>query len=106
MGERPDDEELDSYPVKMVLVEVGWILNTPQGHEFLSEVYHSGNLELYDLDLIKIVIEYLYDKYKVRVLRYQLPCYLIVAVVFLVTVFYHERLEDEQDKARQISARK
>lgn len=60
--------EENSYPVKMKLVEVGWMLNESSGNQyglkFLQAIYNSGDNDMYDTDTIKITVEYLYIQYQ------------------------------------------
>ena len=67
-------EDASNYPVRMKLVEVGWMLNETSGQKyglkFLQAVYNSENFDLYETDTIKITVEYLYMKYSQRIRRF------------------------------------
>jgi len=64
-------EDANRYPVTMKLVEVGWILReepkTRYGLKFLQAIYNSENLEIYNTDTVKIIIEYFFKRYKANV---------------------------------------
>ena len=45
-------------------LHVGWVLNTHEGFEFFKALLETENIEIYDNTYIKILIDYLYQKYK------------------------------------------
>lgn len=98
-------ENENSYPVKMKLLEVGWMLNETSGKKyglkFLQAVYNSGNIDLYFTDTIKITVEWLYQQYSKKILNTLLPIYLGTMTMFLATLFYFEYIEDENDWAKE-----
>ena len=100
------DEMVDAntYPVQMKLVEVGWMLNESTGEKyglkFLQAVFNSGNSDLYDTDTIKITVEYLYIKYKEKIIKMLIPTYLLTLFFYLLTLFQFEFTEDEMDWAK------
>ena len=67
-----------------------WILNTEEGALFLTALNQSQNLNLFEIDTIKIIIEFLYQRYKGRVLKIRLPLYLLYLSVFGITTYFHE----------------
>jgi hypothetical protein len=73
-----------------VALEFGWIINEPEGLTFLNSVADSDRIDLYELDAIQIMIEYMYMRFKGRVVIQQLPLYCIYMFVFCLTMFYHE----------------
>lgn len=96
------DDDATTYPVKMKLVEVGWMIKKGGKHglKFLQAILASENNDLYDTDTIKITIEYLYMKYSRKVLFFLLPVYILTVLFFLATLFYFELVEDERDWAK------
>ena len=85
-----EDKEYQSFPIKMVALEIGWIINQPEGVNFLNAVAYSDRIDLYDLDAIQIMIEFMYIKFKSKVVKRQLPLYLLYCFIFCLTMFYHE----------------
>jgi len=72
MGEQVDDPSANSYAVKVVALEVGWILddNRKEGMKFMKSIAMSDRNDLFDLLAIQILIEWLYKKYKAKVVKW------------------------------------
>jgi hypothetical protein len=85
----------------MKLVEVGWLLNQSDGNthglKFLQAVYNSQNFDLYNTFTIKITVEYLYERYKSQIFRILFPIYILTVVIYLITMYEYERIEDAKD---------
>ena len=79
-----------SYSVRTVGVETGWILNTDEGYSFLIALNLSANLELFKIDIIQIIIEYLYLRFKTKVVKMRLPLYYLYLITFLLTTTLYE----------------
>lgn len=94
-------QDASSYPVQMKLVEVGWLLNQSDGNthglKFLQAVYNSQNFDLYDTFTIKITVEYLYERYKSQIFRILFPIYIATVIIYLITMYEYERIEDAKD---------
>jgi len=94
-------EDANRYPVTMKLVEVGWILReepkTRHGLKFLQAIYNSENFEIYNTETVKIVIEYFFKRYKANVWTFLLPLYVLSLLIFLLTAYYVEWLEDHKN---------
>ena len=79
----------------MWMVDINWIINSDRdnyGYKFLEKLSRSKNLDLFELDFIKIVIEYLYGRIKNKILYVKLSFFLVRLVVYILTVFYHESI--------------
>lgn len=57
--------DYNSYPVKVVCVEVGWVLNSDDGYRFLQCVNTTESLDLFETSCVSIIVEYLYGKFKI-----------------------------------------
>ena len=94
----------------MKLVEVGWILReepkTRYGLKFLQAIYNSENFEIYNTDTVKIIIEYFFKRYKANVWSYLLPLYVVSVMIFVVTAFYVEWLEDNKNLHKDNESKK
>ena len=44
-----DMSSCESYPIKMVALRVGWIINTQEGRDFLQAVLDTGNMEFFNI---------------------------------------------------------
>jgi hypothetical protein len=60
------ESSANTYSVKVVALEVGWILNdkSPEGMRFLAAITNSDRNDLFDLLAVQILIEWLYSEYK------------------------------------------
>lgn len=50
--QKEEHDQWNSYPVKTIAVEVGWILSTAEGFEFLRELNQSESLDLFECETI------------------------------------------------------
>ena len=48
MDDNPNN--FHSYPVNVMAIKVGWLINTPQGKEFLKEILRSNNMDIYKIE--------------------------------------------------------
>ena len=91
LGESDEKSDDNNYPVKVVAVQVGWLLHDAEtGRRFLAELYRSENLELYEVETVQILVEYLYKRFKSEVKKWRLPFHLFYLASFLVTIIIHE----------------
>lgn len=97
MGEQLK-QDFNSFPVKIVGLEIGWLLREPEGIHFLKALRESENLDIYNIESTKVMIEYLYKQYKQVVLKWRLPPYLFLLGIFLTTIYLHETIEDRHQK--------
>ena len=89
-----NEEEFKSYqshPVKVVCVEVGWVLNSEDGLAFLRQLNTTESLDIFEVQCISIIVEYLYGAFKKKVLYYKLPVHLACGIVYLLTILVHEQ---------------
>lgn len=88
--EKKDDFELASFPTNVVALKIGWIIddnlsndeNSPYGLMFLREILKSSNLDLFKIPCVQIIIEFLYQKYKIMLLSVMLPLYIASHITF------------------------
>ena len=88
--DQKDDLELASFPINVVALKIGWVIddtlsndqNSPYGLMFLKEILKSGNLDLFKIPCLQIMIEFLYQKYKYILLSVMLPLYLASHLTF------------------------
>ena len=107
MGERLNDPDYSSYPVRVVALRIGWMLKSEDhidGRYFLQEILHNEDLSYYNLKSLRMIIEFLYKKIKYTMIRLQLPCYIANIVIFVSVAFINEELRDNYkiDKEKQI----
>lgn len=76
-------------------VEIGWILNDKdslEGYNFLIALDQSPNLDLFKLEIIQIIVEYFYQKFKRALIVSRLPKYILYVVIFLANVMVYENM--------------
>jgi len=79
MGEKIENPNYSSYPVKVVALRIGWMLKSDDGIDgryFLTEIMRSEDLSFYKFQSLRMIIEFLYQKIKFRIIIYLLPVFL------------------------------
>ena len=61
------EDNLHSYPIKVISTRVDWILNEDTGKAFLESLYNSENLEYYNIIFVRTLIEYMYRIFKRKI---------------------------------------
>jgi len=78
------------HPVEVLSLKIGWIINTPEGKEFLQAILMRENLDYYEIKSVQIIIEFLYQKSKALLLNYLLPLYLLQGIIFVLSIIFQE----------------
>ena len=69
LGEdKNSDSNNKSYPVRLSSFRIDWILSKQNGYQFLSNLYNNENLEIYKMKTMKMLIEFLYQQLKHRII--------------------------------------
>lgn len=107
MGENVDDPSYSSFPVKVVALRMGWMLKSEDhqdGYFFLCEILRNEDLSWYNLQSLRMIIEFLYTKIKYAILCLLLPCYIINQILFVTVALVNETLRTkyEIDKENNI----
>ena len=76
------EKQLRSYPVSIISVKVGWLVNEPQGKDFLIEILNTPNMDIYKIESLIVIIEYLFMKYKGVIFVLVLPIYFFNFITF------------------------
>ena len=45
-----NEKQVRSYPVTVVSLSVGWLVNEPEGKEFLKEILMTPNMDIYKIE--------------------------------------------------------
>ena len=83
------EEHADWYPVNVIAMQIGWILNSSFGKKFLFDVWKEQNFEMYRTQALVMIIEFLYYKFKRILLILLFPlqiAQLIFYVLFMLVV--------------------
>jgi len=67
MDESKENSSYNNYPVKLTALKMQWIFET-HGKLLLEEVLNSSDLSIYDNKTMVVVIEFLYQYYRNKVL--------------------------------------
>ena len=87
------NKEQKSFPVKVMGMRVDWFISSEEGKTFLNALLKSQNLDLFNIQSLQIIIEYLYAVYSY--LQYRImPVYVIQAIAFIILVFTNERYHE------------
>ena len=98
-----DDSENQprSYPVTVISLKVGWLINEPDGKEFLKKILMNPNMDLYKIEPLQIIIEYLYMKYKSIIFLLVLPLYIFNFISYTLMINrlqeYFEAAENHEE---------
>lgn len=71
MKERIDDPSCSSFPVKVLAMRFDWMLKSADnmdGQMFLSEILNNEDLTFYNLQSLRMIIEFLYKKIKFTII--------------------------------------
>lgn len=83
---------MNSYAVRVICLQIDWILKDRFGYRFLKRIYDSNNLDLYYNESVMILIEFLFEKYKNKAIAWRAPLYLAQTATFLLTAHFNEEL--------------
>ena len=70
LGESLNDPDCSSFPVKVVAFKIGWMLQSDDefdGYQFLQEILRNEDLTFYNLQSLRMIIEFLYKKIKITI---------------------------------------
>lgn len=84
--------EAKNYPVEVKAIKIRWFINSKYGKEFLVQILKNENLEIYNIQTLRIIIEYFYGQYINFLFQRDLPLFILKAVVFLATMGFNELL--------------
>ena len=82
-----DSTGYKSYPVKTIALRIAWILDQPEGKQFLWSIYNNHNLNYYKIPSVYLIVEFLYSKYKSILLKWLLPAFILQSIFFQAMVF-------------------
>lgn len=88
MNER---ENATSFPSKVIAVKIDWIINEPEGQDFLNAILDCEDMELYKIQTLHCIIEFLYSKYKSVLLKILLPTFTLQVVIFHLIIIFFEK---------------
>jgi hypothetical protein len=79
MKESPENQ---SYPVNVVGFRVGWILREPVGKQFMFAILNQNNLDLYKIETLQMIVEFLFQKIKIIIFTVFAPLYIVSHITY------------------------
>ncbi len=76
----------------MQAIKIRWFILSEYGKQFLIEILNNENLELYNIQTLRIIIEYFYCQYKSFLFKYDLPFFIAKNIVFMATIWFNEKV--------------
>ena len=76
-------------------IEFDWIFNDTDGVRFLETLSETDSIELFDLTIIRHIINFLWSYFKFYVFMYSLIPYMFYMALFLVYVTYFHKMKYE-----------
>lgn len=93
MDEQKDNPNCSSFPVKVTALRVGWMLKSnsgPDGRPFLFEILKNEDLSFYNIESLRMIIEFLYQRIKVTIFYVQLPAFICNLILFVTLAIVNE----------------
>jgi len=95
MGENKGDPNYLTYAVEVFAVRADWILNEDIGLNFLQELLKQQRKDIFETRYIKIIIQFLYNKYSRDIKRKLLPFYIPHIISVLLMIYCSEQYRDD-----------
>lgn len=95
-----DDPNCSSFPVKVKAMRIDWMLSSEDdvdGYNFLQEILRNEDLSFYNLQSMRMIIEFLYKKIKFSIFALLLPCYICNQILFVSVALVNELLRGKLD---------
>ena len=83
-------EDMNSYPVSVQSINIEWMISTNYGKEFLLQILASENTDIYKIESLQSIIEYLYQTAKSRLLWRLIPVFILQLFAFEATIHMNE----------------
>ena len=77
-----EDLNSQSFPVNVVGLRIGWILKSPMGKKFLFSILNQNDLDLYKIQSLQMIVEFLFQKIKIIIFTVFAPLYLISHITY------------------------
>jgi len=78
-------------------VKADWIVNTQNGLIFLKELLKQQNKDIFMTPYIEIVIEFLYNQFRDKIMQNLLPPYILHLAAIQATIWVSELHRKESD---------
>ena len=85
MHEDKTNPNYDNYPVKVAVLRMQWFFEK-EGKLLLEGILNSSDLNIYDNKTMVVIIEFLYQYYRNKVLYLTFPIYLIQLAIFATAI--------------------
>ena len=81
MGEYDDlsnknDKGYKNYTVQVKAISINWLIHH-EGLSFLKAIIRHGDVEIFKIDTVEMIVEYLFQNFKTKLLIQSVPIFLI-----------------------------
>ena len=89
-----ENPEFLTFPVTVKAVRADWLLDDSSGVglEFLRDLGKVNDKGIFESEYVSIVIQFLYSRFRDKIVRTKLPLYVIHLISVLLASITHERL--------------
>ena len=95
MGEDLEDPSCNTHSTTIKAIRVDWMLNEDEGLKFLRQTLQQKNRDIFMTIYIKVLVHFLYQKYKAKIMNFLLPPYLLHLSAVMMQIHASERYRDE-----------
>jgi hypothetical protein len=81
-----------NYPVEVKAVNIRWFILSKHGIVFLTKILNNENIELYKIPTLRIIIGFLYIRYKRYLFYKDFPLFALTTVIFIIKIWLIEKL--------------
>jgi len=85
MHEDKKNQNYNNYPVKITALRMQWIFEK-DGKLLLEAILNSSDLNIYNNKTMVVIIEFLYQYYRNKVLNFTLPIYFVQLAIFFTAI--------------------
>ena len=98
MGERHTDTSFLTFPVIVKAVRADWLLddNSDSGLDFLRDLMKVQDSRIFATDYVTIVIQFLYSRFRDKIVTQKLPFYIAHLASVLLGVVFNDLLRDKR----------
>lgn len=92
MGEKTDQADYLTFPVTVKAVRADWLLDetTSTGLDFLRDLMKVQDKTIFETDYVAIVIQFLYSRFREKIISNKLPMFVIHLISVLLAVIFND----------------
>lgn len=82
--------DFKNFPIEVKAIKIRWFINSDYGKKFLIQILNNENIELYNIQTLRIIIEYFYQKYIHFLFKFDFPLFVVKAIIFAMILTINE----------------